>query len=192
MNWFQTYNPVSAFISVTRAVLCILNFVTRCCVSLYQCCLGESVCAEAKHVEGFLTLCINNSTLTGNKILLHGPSQWVWGHPRVVQKPTFSTAGVRALSTRGTSLRDYTVRKMVPWDCAVIGSIISELGQNTLIVVKSSRIPMQHLRLLPTSFFKTCSVTFICKKKVTLKKFHYSLTTVKHNLFPSRAQCRAI
>lgn len=97
MNWFQTYNPVSAFISVTRAVLCILNFGTRCCVSLYQCCLGEAVCAEAKHVEGFLTLCINNSTLTGNKILLHGPSQWVWGHPRVVQKPTFSTAGVRAL-----------------------------------------------------------------------------------------------
>lgn len=169
MNWFQTYNPVSVFISLTRAVLCILNFVIKCCVSLYQCCLGEAVCVEAKHAEGFWPCALTTARWQATKSSCMDPAsgcgathgwcqslhsqQLVWEH------------------LRGTSLRDYTLRKTVPRDCAVIGSIISELGQNTLIVVKSSRRSMKHLRPLPTSFLKHVLSHLYAKRKLCSKSF---------------------
>lgn len=137
-----------------------------------------------------LILCINNSTLTGNKILLHGPSQWVRGHPRVMQKPTFSTAGVRALK-RDVAEGLHTEKNGSSGLCCDwinhlwAGSEHTDRGEELQNIYAASAAA-------PDELFKTCSVTFICKKKVMLEKFHYSLTTLKHNLFPSRAQCRAI
>lgn len=156
--------------SITLVLLCILDCVTKWCVTMYQFCLSDMVCTEAERVgEGF----------------------WPCAAPWQATKASCMDPGCRATHRwcknqqgqqlvwehlRWTSLRVHALRKTVAEDCCDWINHLWAEAEHTDHDEELQNIYTQHLRLLPMSFLKHV-LSHLNAKKDQLKKFHHSLTS---------------
>lgn len=156
---------------------------------MYQCCLGD-VCTEAECAgEDFWPCTLTAAPWQATKASCMDPAAGCrashrWCKNRQHQKLVWE-------HLRGMSLRVSTLRKTVAEDCAVIGSIISEQSQNTLIIMRSSRIYTQHLLLLPTSFLQHI-LSHLYAKKVLLNMLFLDNVKTQPFSFTSTVPCNLI